>query len=148
MGGVAWLFIWLCSCLVFTRDGCLWHGCLQSFMSGTYITIKQQQQKRIITCWHTLPQFWNQPFLSWFLLGKKVLKSQGLGEGGQKTQTSIITWVSYGDVMCSLVIIVNPTFLNIWKLATSCEELTHWKRLWCWEGLGAGGNGDNRGWDG
>ena len=24
----------------------------------------------------------------------------------------------------------------------------HWKRLWCWEGLGAGGEGDNRGWDG
>ena len=21
-------------------------------------------------------------------------------------------------------------------LATSCKELTHWKRLWCWEGLG------------
>ena len=33
-------------------------------------------------------------------------------------------------------------------LATSCEELTHWKRLWCWEGLGAGGEGDNRGWNG
>ena len=32
--------------------------------------------------------------------------------------------------------------------ATSCEELTHWKRLWCWEGLGAGGVGDDRGWDG
>ena len=30
----------------------------------------------------------------------------------------------------------------------SCEELTHWKRLWCWEGLGAGGEGDDRGWDG
>ena len=29
-----------------------------------------------------------------------------------------------------------------------CEELTHWKRLWCWEGLGAGGEGVNRGWDG
>ena len=27
------------------------------------------------------------------------------------------------------------------------EELTHWKRLWCWEGLGAGGEGDDRGWD-
>ena len=27
-------------------------------------------------------------------------------------------------------------------------ELTDWKRLWCWEGLGAGGEGDNRGWDG
>ena len=24
-------------------------------------------------------------------------------------------------------------------LATSWEELTHWKGLWCWEGLGAGG---------
>ena len=29
-----------------------------------------------------------------------------------------------------------------------CEELTHWKRLWCWEGLGAGEEGDDRGWDG
>ena len=34
------------------------------------------------------------------------------------------------------------------SLATLCEELTHWKRLWCWEGLGAGGEGDDRGWDG
>ena len=33
-------------------------------------------------------------------------------------------------------------------LATSCKELTHWKRPWCWEGLGAGGEGDNRRWDG
>ena len=33
-------------------------------------------------------------------------------------------------------------------MATSCEELTHWKRLWCWEGLGARGEGDDRGWDG
>ena len=33
-------------------------------------------------------------------------------------------------------------------LATSCEQLTHWKRLWCWEGLRAGGEGDDRGWDG
>ena len=30
-------------------------------------------------------------------------------------------------------------------LAASCEELTHWKRLGCWEGLGAGGEGDDRG---
>ena len=33
-------------------------------------------------------------------------------------------------------------------LATSFEELTHWKRTWCWEGLGVGGEGDDRGWDG
>ena len=29
-------------------------------------------------------------------------------------------------------------------LATSWEELTHWKRLWCWEGLGARGEEDDR----
>ena len=33
-------------------------------------------------------------------------------------------------------------------LATWCENLTHWKRPWCWERLKAGGEGDNRGWDG
>ena len=33
-------------------------------------------------------------------------------------------------------------------LATSWEELTHWKRLWCWARLKAGGKGDYRGWDG
>ena len=37
---------------------------------------------------------------------------------------------------------------NSSTLVTSCEELTHWKRLWCWEGLGARGEGDDRGWDG
>ena len=36
---------------------------------------------------------------------------------------------------------------NCNTLATSFEELTHWKRPWCWEGLGAG-EGDDRGWDG
>ena len=33
-------------------------------------------------------------------------------------------------------------------LATWWEELTHLKRPWCWEGLIAGGEGDNRGWNG
>ena len=33
-------------------------------------------------------------------------------------------------------------------LATWCEKLTHWKRPWCWERLKAGGEGDNRGWNG
>ena len=39
----------------------------------------------------------------------------------------------------------------IWNsnpLATWCEELTHLKRPWCWEELKAGGEGDDRGWDG
>ena len=33
-------------------------------------------------------------------------------------------------------------------LTTWCEEPTHWKRPWCWERWKAGGEGDNRGWDG
>ena len=37
---------------------------------------------------------------------------------------------------------------NSSTLATSCEELIHWKKLWCWEGLRAGGEGDDRGRDG
>ena len=32
--------------------------------------------------------------------------------------------------------------------STWCEELTHWKRPLCWKKLKAGGEGDNRGWDG
>ena len=57
----------------------------------------------------------------------------------------------------------NPSYrksiLNIdWKdwcwswssntLITWCEELTHWKRPWCWEKLKGGGEEDNRGLDG
>ena len=33
-------------------------------------------------------------------------------------------------------------------LATWCEELTHWKRPWCWERLKAGGEEDDKRWDG
>ena len=34
------------------------------------------------------------------------------------------------------------------KLQALCEELTHWKRPWCWKKLKAGGEGDDRGWNG
>ena len=33
-------------------------------------------------------------------------------------------------------------------LATSCEEVTHWKWPWCWERLKAGREGNDRRWDG
>ena len=33
-------------------------------------------------------------------------------------------------------------------LATSCQELIHWRRSWCWERLKARGEGDDRGRDG
>ena len=66
------------------------------------------------------------------------------------------TWKSLGQQG----VLTNPSkrksILNIhWKdwccgsniLATWCEELTHWKRPWCWERLKAGGEGHDRGWD-
>ena len=37
---------------------------------------------------------------------------------------------------------------NANTLATWCKELTHLKRPWCWERLRAGGEGDDRRWDG
>ena len=37
---------------------------------------------------------------------------------------------------------------TLWVLMWWCEELTHLKRPWCWERLRAGGEGDDRGWDG
>ena len=38
--------------------------------------------------------------------------------------------------------------LKFQYFSTWWEELTHWKRPWCWERLKAGGEGDDRGWDG
>ena len=37
--------------------------------------------------------------------------------------------------------------LKLQYSGTWCEELTHWKRRWCWEILKAGGEGDDRGWN-
>ena len=39
------------------------------------------------------------------------------------------------------------TNLSSKTLATWCQELSHWKRPWCWERLKAGGEGDDRGWE-
>ena len=38
--------------------------------------------------------------------------------------------------------------LKLQYFGTWCEELSHWKRPWCLERLKAGGDGDDRGWDG
>ena len=38
--------------------------------------------------------------------------------------------------------------LSFNTLVTWCKELTHLKRPWCWERLKAGGEGNDRGWDG
>ena len=72
--------------------------------------------------------------------------------GGLVHGVARVTWLSYQTTTKHSSKVF---FVSIWcwswnsnTMATSCEELTHWKRPWCWEGLGAGGEGDNRGWDG
>ena len=49
------------------------------------------------------------------------------------------SWVFYGrtDAQAETPILC-PPHVKSWL----------WKRLWCWEGSGAGGEGDDRGWDG
>ena len=61
----------------------------------------------------------------------------------RRSNQSILKEISPG---CSLEGLMLK--LKLQYLATSCKELTHWKRPWCWEGFGAGGEGDDRGWDG
>ena len=55
----------------------------------------------------------------------------------RRSNQSIIKEISPGCSSEGLMLKLNSN-----TLAISCEELTHWKRLWCWEGLGAGGEGE------
>ena len=76
----------------------------------------------------------------WTVVLEKILKSP---LDCKEIQPSILKEISPG---CSLEGMMLK--LKLSTLASSCEELTHWKRLCCWEGLGTGGQGDDRGWDG
>ena len=89
-------------------------------------TVKKAQRRRIdafeLWCWRRLLRVpWN----------------------ARRSNQSILKEISPGISLGGMMLKWNSS-----TLATSCEELTHWKRLWCWEGLGAGGDGDDRGWGG
>ena len=84
-------------------------------------------------------------------LSAEALRLLNCGVGGD-------SWESLGlqgDPQSTLKEISPGCSLEDWcwswnssTLATWCEELTQWKRSWCWERLRAGGEGDDRGWDG
>ena len=67
------------------------------------------------------------------------------------------TWESLGEQDQTSQFLRKSTLNSHWNdwcwswssntLATWGEEMTHWKRPWCWERLKAGGEGDDRGWD-
>ena len=64
----------------------------------------------------------------WTVVLEKILKSP---LDCKEIQPSILKEISPG---CSLEGMMLK--LKLSTLASSCEELTHWKRLCCWEGLG------------
>ena len=61
----------------------------------------------------------------------------------RRSSQSILKEISPGCSLEGLMLKLKLQFLATW-----CEELTHLKRPWCWARLGAGGEGDDRGWDG
>ena len=61
----------------------------------------------------------------------------------RKSNQSILKEISPGCPLEGLML-----KLKLQYFGHLMEELIHWKRFWGWEGLGAGGEGDDRGWDG
>ena len=61
----------------------------------------------------------------------------------RKSSQSILKEINPEDSLEGLML-----KLKLNTLATWCEEPAHWKRPWCRERLKAGGEGDDRGWDG
>ena len=61
----------------------------------------------------------------------------------RRSNQSILKEISPGYSLEGLMLNWNSNTLATW-----CEGLTHFKRPWCREGLGAEEDGDNRGWDG
>ena len=61
-----------------------------------------------------------------------------------RSNQSILREISQEYSLKELMLKLQPPDVK----ATRCEELIPWKRPWCWERLKAGGEGDDRGWDG
>jgi len=54
----------------------------------------------------------------------------------RRSNQSILKEISPGCSLEGLMLKLKLEYFGTW-----CEELTHWKRLWCWERLRAGGEG-------
>ena len=107
---------------------------------------------RVVKSWTQLERLnWIYIDVRWYLIVYFIcisLRTRGTGED---------SWESLGLQGDPTSQFSRKSVLNIhWKdwswnsntLATWCEELTPWKRPWCWERLNAGGEADDRGWDG
>ena len=61
----------------------------------------------------------------------------------RRSNQSILRGISPEYPLEGLMLKLKLQYFGHW-----CEELSHWKRPWCWETLKAGGEEGNRGWDG
>ena len=77
----------------------------------------------------------------WTVLWRRLLRVPWTA---RRCNQSILKEISPGYSLEGLMLKLKLQYF----LATWCKELTHWKRPWCWERLRAGGEGDDRGWDG
>ena len=61
----------------------------------------------------------------------------------RRSNQSILKEISSGCSLEGLMLKLKLQYFGhlMWRV-------THWKRPWCWEGSGAGVEGDDRGWDG
>ena len=66
----------------------------------------------------------------------------------RRSNQSIVKEISPWCSLEGLMLKLKLQYFGHLKWPKSGNELTHLKRSWCWERLRAGGEGDDRGWDG
>ena len=81
---------------------------------------------------------WHLPRALWFW--RRLLRVPWTA---RRSNQSILKEISPGCSLEGLMLM-----LKLQYSGHLMRRVTHWKRLWCWKGLGAGGKGDDRGWDG
>ena len=64
----------------------------------------------------------------------------------RRSNKSILKEISPGCSLEGLMLKLKLQYFG--HLMWRTDSPTHWKRPWCWERLKAGGEGDDRGWDG
>ena len=76
----------------------------------------------------------------WTMVLEKTLESPWTA---RRSNQSILKEIGLEYSLEGLMLKLKLQYFGYWW-----EELTHWKRPWCWERWKTGGEGDDRGWDG
>ena len=82
------------------------------------------------------------------MISASLIHETGHAKACAQGQPREIGWAGRWGPGCSLEGLMLKLKLQYFGHLMRRGEKTHWKRPWCWEGLGAGGEGDDRGWDG